>query len=691
MKLKRKAKTEPIVEIKETSTEPKFHNLDEVMDRTHPFSIIYSGVENRSYFNGCYDMGVRNFLMSFHYLQNSKEPLSVRLKDHEDIRLFIDSGAYTYWCDPKYAEKTVDFWEKHLQNYLKWAEKNKDHIFAIASFDYENLVGGEKVLEWNEKYLEPFMLRTGIPVCFVWHENSARDWEYYCKRYPYVGFSSTNTNGEILSMQDYLDKLQIAEKHDTLVHGFGMTRTSMLPQLPYYTVDSTSWKMGFMYGQLAFWNGKKVQMVRKDEFETKAFKYIRTYDIDPPLDEEKLKDYYEPEVLRANVYAYQKAEESIRNALKPRMYWLKTKSVKRQSIDDVKFPSVEWCDSKVPQEDWREYAKSFNVSQEDKQTAINCITDITVLLHWENPDFTEYRDTVYNSNLIKELHDLWINRIVQSDEDRIEDLQKFYTNVLLGEETKLLYLGTNFDKVVKEREEYVDDAEYEMEDVSDMEIQNLMSKFLPQKEDGSAPEIDELDDELFMENDIVPVRDSKGRFIKGQRQVLKPKKLYSKKYPKLACDTCYNAQKCPEYKAGYACAYNKMFDRFDTRDMGDIIQAMQGIVDFNLGRLQRAMLAETLNGGVPDPMVSTLMSQNMSMLNQLKQMYEYGNQEVIKQTKIMRSDGTQETTTQVSNPQKGGILEKLFSQSKMNDDEEEIKEQEETAKEENESNIVDAE
>lgn len=58
----------------------------------------------------------------------------------------------------------------------------------------------------------------------------------------------------------------------------------------------------------------------------------------------------------------------------------------------------------------------------------------------------------------------------------------------------------------------------------------------------------------------------------------------------MACDTCYAASKCPEYKAGYACAYNKMFERFNTRDMSDIIQAMQGIVDYNMARMQKSMI-----------------------------------------------------------------------------------------------------
>ena len=59
-------------------------------------------------------------------------------------------------------------------------------------------------------------------------------------------------------------------------------------------------------------------------------------------------------------------------------------------------------------------------------------------------------------------------------------------------------------------------------------------------------------------------------------------------------------------------------------------------------------------------------------------MYETGSQEVIRQTKVMRADGTQEMTTQVSNPQQGGILEKIFGNMGSDD-----------AKEKKEDDIVD--
>ena len=664
---------------KEDQQKPKYNNLREIMNYSKPFSMFYSGVENDTYFNGCYEMGVRDFLMSYHYLQKSRVPLHKKYGDL-GIKIFIDSGAYTYQADPKYREFTKEDWEKQIVHYLNWAKRNKDCIFAIANLDLENLLGVEVVREWNEKYFEPFMLETGIPVCFIWHPICGEDgWERYCERYPYVGLSWVADDGTDLDFAYGVNKLKVAEKYNTLVHGMGMTRTSILPKLPFYTVDSTSWKSGFRYGQIAIWNGKKVQLKGKEDFDTKVFPITRTYtDINPPLDEEKIRQFYEPEVLRCNVYAYMKAEYFIQNQLKPLTYWQKPKVnvLKEEDLHTVKYPSPMWIENSMNEPDWENYAKFFNISTENKDMAINCIIDLTIFMNWEDEEYKPIIQDIYKPELIKDLHDMWINRIVSNDEDRIEDLKKFFKEVLLGKNDKLLLLGTNFDRIVKERESYITDEEYEAVDVSDMDMQNVMSKYLPAPKEGSpAPEISDLDDEIFREEGIEPVRDAQGRFIKGQKQVLKPKKLYSNKYPKMACDSCINAQKCPEYKAGYACAYNKMFERFNTRDMGDIIQAMQGITEFSLVRLQRGMMTETMNGGIPDPNVSNMMNQTMGLLNQLQRMYESGSQEVIRQTKIMRADGTQEMTTQVSNPQSGGILEKIFGDmgsSSKNDEEDNI-------------------
>ncbi len=643
----------------EISSTPKYTDLREVMDYTKPLTIFFSGVENEFYLDTLYDLGIRDFLMSYEYLKGKGFST---FKKYKDIRLFIDSGAYTYQNDPKYEEYTEEQWVKQIEEYLAWAKKHKDNIFAIADLDLQYLpnVGYEKVYEWRKTYFEPFMLDTGIPVCFIYHEDGLDQWEYMCKRYPYVGLSLAIDKVENGSNQ-LREMFKIAEKHNSLCQGMASTNTRLLTQYPFYTVDSTTWNAGLKYGEISVWTGTKMTRVKKTDFETKAFPFIQNYE-GASFDLDLIREEDKTEMIRVNAYAFVLGERYVRERLKSKMYWFKAK-VTKQSIEDITedfFPTPDWFDGDL--KDLGEYARKMNINP-DFEDAYGLIYDMTAFLNWDNPNYENMKNEYLEDegSLINQLHDIHINRIVSTLEEKVEDLIKFFTECLEGKNDKLLHLGTNFDRTVRERDNYITDEEYEMTDVSAMEINNVMMKYLPAPKEGdSAPEISDLDDEIFREEGIEPVRDSQGRFVKGQKQVLKPKKMYSNKYPKMACDSCINAQKCPEYKSGYACAYNKMFERFNTRDMGDIIQAMQGIVDFSLVRLQRGMMTETMNGGIPDPNVSNMMNQTMGLLNQLQRMYETGSQEVIRQTKIMRADGTQEMTTQVSNPQSGGILEKIF-------------------------------
>lgn len=640
--------------------ERKYKDLREVVDRNRPFSMMFSGVEDNNNFHVLYDMGIRNFLISYHYVQ--KKHLQTKEYKELGVKFFVDSGAYTFMNNLEHEETTIEEWEKYIEGYLRWVERNRDIVFACANLDIEYLVGGDQVQYWNEKYFEPFMLNTGIPVCFIHHIDTALSWEKYCQRYPYTGLSWGVDNPDGDDLKYGIDMLRTAEKYNCLVHGMAMTQTSLLTKMPFYTVDSTTWLVGLQYGEVNFWTGKKMTRLKKDKWQGAMMSQL----VAKGFDEQKLYDEDTEEMIRVNVFAFIEAEEYIQDKLKSRMYWLKPEAQKRTEadLDKIEYPSVEWLDT--PREerwDLEKYAQSFNISMENPDEAMNLVVDMTCFMNWDNVEYQDFISQCYTPEILKEIHDVYINRIVQSDEERIEDLKAFYKANLLGENTTLLYLGTNFDRIVKEREEneYITDEEYDLVDASEMEINNIASKYLPAPKEGSpAPEISDLDDEIFMEHDIIPVRDENGRFLKGQKQVARPKQLNSKKFPKLACDTCFNAQKCPQYKAGYVCAYSKMFQRYDTRDMGDVIQAMQGIASYSMERLQRAMMTEILEGGLPDPNVSQLMNQSTQLLGNLQKMYEFGGQEVLRQTKILRSDGSQETTTQISNPQQGGILERIF-------------------------------
>ena len=633
-----------------------YTDLRQVMDYTRPLTIFYSGVEYESYLDILYDLGIRNFLMSYEYLKGKGIH---QLKKYPDMHLFIDSGAYTYNQDPKYAEYTIEQWEKQIEEYLAWAEKHKNQIFAIADLDIQYLVGYEKVVEWRKKYFEPFMLRTGLPVCFIYHEEGLDIWEYMCKRYPYVGIS-LNIDREV-DETELRNKFKIAEKHNALVQGMASTRTGMLTQYPFYTVDSTTWNVGLKYGEISVWTGNKMSRIKKADFKEKAFPYIDRYDL--PFNHDLILEEDKTEMIRVNAYAFVQAEKFIQERLKSLMYWFKARAVKVDvdNLPDDFFPPVEWFNSQPEVDSLKEYARKMNINPElpDKE-CFNMIFDMTAFVTWGNEEYDSLREG-YTPELLSRLHDTFVNRIVASDEERIADLQQFFKECLSGENDKLLQLGTNFDRVVKEREHYIEDDDEELVDISPDEVKSRLRAILPDSADSeNAPEIDALDEEIYRKADIVPVFDENGLFVKGQTAIKRPKKVYSNKFPKFACDTCYAAAKCPEFKAGYVCAYNKMFNRFDTRSMADIIQAVQGIVEHNMARMQRAMIMEVMNGTI-DPVTSQLMDTNIRYMQMLKQMYELGSPEVLRQTHIIRADGSEEKTTSITNPQSGGILEKLFS------------------------------
>ena len=667
----KKKKTDATLPV-ETSSAPvhKYSSLHEIVDRKRLFRMIYSGVESDENFDILYDLGIRDFLMSFHYIHKRK--LSMTRYKELGIKFFIDSGTYSFLVNDEFKERTLEDWEEYIHQYLSWARKNKDVIFAIANLDIEDLVGAEKVYEWNKKYFEPFMLETGILVCFIWHSSlGEQGWEYYTSRYPYTGFSWIADISADSGLTYGKKLLDVAKKNKSVCHGMGMTRTSLLTKLPFYTSDSTTYLVGVQYGEINWWEGSKMTRLKKDKWKTPEM--LAKFEA-LGLDAEKLEEESSRELTKANAIAFIKAQEYIDTKLIPRMYWLMAEAVKNSLEDLSMLPTASAIAkgelSQMPEAELRKLATSLNINGEyaDIQWVQDCITDMTTFLTWEEPEYEElrpyYRD---NEELLGNIHDQYINTVRASAEEKINDLIQFFKDVFTGENKKLLNHGTNFDVTAKERDTYLEEDTHEEIDVSLAEYVEAvnhmgidMLKLTAPKE--SAEDIERLDAEIFDRTGMLTVRDEKGRLIKGQKRIKRPKNLYSDKYPKLACNNCYAAQTCPEFKEGYVCAYHKMFKRFDTRNMGDVLEGMQSLANMSLERVQKAMLFEQLDGGRPTADTSQLMNQAMQMMNNINAIYENGGV-ILKHVKRVNSDGSIEETTSVQNPsnEKGGLMEKLFN------------------------------
>lgn len=678
--------------------------------RYEPTTLIMSGVESDSYWGIAKGAGITRLLVSYLYIQRKgKRFLQDRLKENPEIKMMIDSGAFTFITrEEEYSRKTIEYWENYLEKYTAFVRENKEYISSCAELDIGVLVGLEQVEKWRDKYFRP-LEEEGILVCYVWHaeDGGMPYWKDMCKRFKYVGVSAEANS---LNVPMLIKMLNIAKLNKTIVHGFAITDLSWLLQLPFYSVDSTTWLVGTKFGELNWFDGRKMKRLKKAEwkrtYKTKFIKLGANWEL-----AEKENPY---ELIRINLLVYRQVEEFVRKRIKAKMYWLKwgdnmslkkvfgrrtpeeaeikqeprklrklvkkgvpdredlgTKTkfeefsevhnTKEKSLNDIDFPSKEWFDGDC--EDYEHYAKECNISavSMDKEEVLNNLWSMCSFIHnWEDVlDEIELESMQENCKF-------YLNKTPETWEECITILKGFYIDNALGKREDFKgESDIDIPERPKEREDYYEVGEMEIVDV---ELEELSGLLPPPSDNNDMPEVDYYDEELGKLG-IVPIRDHKGRFIKGQRAVRKPKNIYAEVFPKLACDTCYKAGECPEYQAGFVCKFHKVFNMFDTRNYYDVIDAMKSMVNMNLGRLQRAAMFEMMDGGMVDPTVSGLIDQNMRLLQTMKDLMTVKPSIIAQQKTTMNADGTMMQETSIhENPRTGGVLEKLLSGMLVKDD-----------------------
>lgn len=712
----------------------------------HPTSLIMSGVESDMYFDIAVSAGFDRLLVSYHYIQKKgKKWLKERMEQHPNVKLMIDSGAHTFHAnEEEYKQKPMEYWEKYLDKYTKFVKENKDYIFSCVELDIGNIVGFDVVDQWRQKYFMP-LKEHGVMVCYVWHTFDGKNhWEEMCRDYDYVGFSLMNSN---ITEAEIMKMINIARRYGAFTHGFAITRVDLMSRVPFFTGDSTTWLVGTQYGELNWFDGRKMKRLKKKDWKTVyKQKYIKLGANAKLMQEEN--PY---ELIRINALVFKQAEEYIRKRVRGKMYWLSDRNklvakggeqpvtkkiirrkkkieetIKEETVEtivdntnNITKPTRSQSGGGVSEEIDRpktKYEEFQAQSQPQEKVILNLDEQISKLppIEWFDTDGYDFKevaqrismsivglqqeevlDVIYNyciflrdteevdeipDNELLDMAKLLLKTSVESREDAVDQLVLYYSQNLVGERTDFVVDESTLPMIAperpREREAYLEDDKFDLIDVSEEEMQG----YLPApKESGEMPEIDELDKELSSQG-IVAVRDDKGRFLKGQKRVRKPKQLWSKHFPKLACNTCYKAGDCPEYIPDMACAYEKVFKKFNTRNMEDIIDGMTSMADVNMERMQRLMLFETMDGGMADPTLTTMIDQNMRMLMQIKSLHDSRATVIATQTRVLKDDGTDTTTTTVSNPG-GGILAQLFGGGNDSSNRKEV----------NEDDIIDAE
>lgn len=195
------------------------------------------------------------FLESFHYIGTGDKHVS--LIQEKGRKVFLDSGAFSM------VTKGVTI---PIEKYANFVENNQPIIEVASVLDG---IGNAEETFANQNKLEE--LGADVLPCFHYGEDT-KYLTHYIENYTHItlgGMVPISTKdlypwldeiwGNFLTNSDGTAKLK--------VHGFGLTTHELMLRYPWYSVDSTSWVMIAMFGNICHttWDNKETILCVSDQ------------------------------------------------------------------------------------------------------------------------------------------------------------------------------------------------------------------------------------------------------------------------------------------------------------------------------------------------------------------------------------------------------------------------------------------
>jgi hypothetical protein len=187
----------------------------------------------------------------------------------------FDSGAHVWLSsyfksNIKPPETAV---EAHLTNFIAVVRQLPSVPQFIVDLDIQKIYGMPTIQGWRENIWMPFEEETGIRVCYVWHPaDGEAAWDALLDD-PRVHYLGMGTNFKAMPTKDWARLIFKAYQAGKPVHGFAKVSGSHLMQVPFYSVDSTSWAAGTFFGTVPDFDARRGVMVQRPVGDRAAAKH----------------------------------------------------------------------------------------------------------------------------------------------------------------------------------------------------------------------------------------------------------------------------------------------------------------------------------------------------------------------------------------------------------------------------------
>lgn len=188
-------------------------------------------------------------LLSYHYYKDiDLDELFAKYFTEPYPDVFADSGGFSAMTQGV---------EIKWQEYAQWVKRWNHLLTAYANLD---VIGDAEATLTNQKRLEDAGLRP-LPVF-----HTGEDWGYlenYVEQYSYIALGGMvpymTTPKKLIP---WIIKAFRIAGDKSVFHGFGATSWEVMSQLPWYSVDSSSWGQGFRFGTVPLFDERKGKFVK---------------------------------------------------------------------------------------------------------------------------------------------------------------------------------------------------------------------------------------------------------------------------------------------------------------------------------------------------------------------------------------------------------------------------------------------
>lgn len=152
----------------------------------------------------------------------------------------LDSGAFSYMNGKEITKQELDVFVDKYISYIK----SRD-IKYYMEMDVDVIFGIKQVEKWRHK----IEISTGKKCIPVWHLNRGIEyWKKMCSEYDYVAIGGLVTGMKKQNYPLIKQMINYANSKGVKVHGLGFTKTKILREFKFYSVDSSSWSLSAVRG-----------------------------------------------------------------------------------------------------------------------------------------------------------------------------------------------------------------------------------------------------------------------------------------------------------------------------------------------------------------------------------------------------------------------------------------------------------